>query len=50
MIAIITCALILGLVVLLIRWFAAIPLIGAVSAGIDAWADGVHGSEPGPLR
>ena len=50
MIAIATCALILVLVVLIVRWFAAIPLIRAITAGIDAWGDSVHGSEPGALR
>ena len=46
MIAIATCTLLLVLLVLIFRWIAAIPLVRAITNGIDAWADSVHGSEP----
>jgi len=50
MITIATCALLLTLVALLVRWFAAIPLVQTLSAAIDSWADSVQGSEGGASR
>ena len=45
MIAIATCALLLILAVLAVRWVAAVPLIRTVSIAIDSWADSVHGTD-----
>lgn len=39
MIAIIASALVLVLAVAIVRWIAAVPLIRALSASIDNWAD-----------
>lgn len=50
MIIIATCALLLALLVLIVRWFAAIPLVRTLSIAIDSWADSVHAGEAGPIR
>ena len=50
MIAMLTVALLVALIVLLVRWIAAIPLVRTLSIAIDSWADSVQGSEPGPIR
>jgi hypothetical protein len=50
MIIIATCILILALLVLIVRWIAAVPLVRAITASIDGWADGVHGLEREALR
>ena len=46
MIMIATCTLLLALLVLIVRWFAAIPLVRTLTIAIDSWAD----SEAGPIR
>ena len=43
MIAIVTCAFLIALIVWIIRCLAAVPLFGALSASIDGWADNIHG-------
>jgi hypothetical protein len=50
MTAFLTLGLLLVLAVLLVRWFAAIPLVRTLTVAIDSWADSVQGSEAGPLR
>lgn len=50
MITIATIALLVTLLVLLARWFAAIPLVRTLSVAIDSWADSVQGTESGPIR
>ena len=47
MIALLTCALVLSLIVMIIRWITAAPLLKTLSASIDCWADSVHGEEAG---
>jgi len=49
MIALTTCTLILVLAMMIVRWFASVPLIRTVSASIDCWADSVQGREADPL-
>ena len=34
----------------IVRWIMAIPLIQAITNGIDHWADSVHGTEPEQLH
>ena len=43
--AILTSAMVLALMVTIIRWIAAAPLLRTLSASIDCWADAVHGEE-----
>ena len=50
MIALLTCLMMLTLLVLIVRWFASIPLVRTLSIAIDNWADSVHGSESERLR
>ena len=50
MITIATCTLLGTLLVLIVRWFAAIPLVRTLTIAIDSWADSVHSSEAGPIR
>ncbi|MEO7654983.1 MAG: hypothetical protein ABIS23_04780 [Sphingomicrobium sp.] len=45
MISVITGSLVVILAVTIIRWIAAIPLLRALSASIDDWADELHGEE-----
>ena len=45
MIAVITGSLAVILVVTIVRWIAAIPLLRAFSASIDQWADELHGQD-----
>ena len=49
MIAFTACILTLILMVTIVRWIAAVPLLRTLSASIDCWADSVQGQEPGPL-
>ena len=49
MIAFATCTFGLALLVLIVRWFAAIPLIQSITTSIDEWADSVHGKDAEPL-
>lgn len=46
MIALISGGLAVILIVTIVRWVAAIPLLRAFSASIDEWADDLHGQEP----
>ena len=46
MIAVITGSLAVILIVTIVRWIAAIPLLQAFSASIDEWADELHGQDP----
>ena len=50
MIALTTCALIIALLVLIVRWIAAVPLVRTLSIAIDSWADSVQGADSGPIR
>jgi hypothetical protein len=50
MIALTTCLLLVTLVALIVRWFAAVPLVRTLSIAIDSWADSVHGADSDPLR
>ena len=43
MIAIVTCALLVALLLLVARWMAAAPLLRPLSASIDGRADAVQG-------
>jgi hypothetical protein len=45
MIAVITGSLAVVLIVTIVRWIAAIPLLQAISASIDEWADDLHGQD-----
>lgn len=45
MTAFITLSLILILAVSIVRWIAAVPLMRALTASIDSWADSVHGQD-----
>lgn len=45
MISVITGSLVVILVVTIVRWMAAIPLLQALSASIDDWADELHGQD-----
>lgn len=46
MIGAITASLAVILIVVIVRWIAAIPLLNAFSASIDEWADELHGQDP----
>lgn len=46
MIALISGSLAVILIVTIVRWIAAIPLLRAISASIDDWADDLHGQHP----
>jgi len=50
MITIATIALLVTMLVLLVRWIAAIPLVRTLSIAIDCWADSVQGAEREPIR
>ena len=50
MIAIIASMLVLALLLAIVRWIAAVPLLRTLSASIDCWADSVQGQEAEPLR
>lgn len=43
MIAIVTCALVIALIVWIVRCVAAVPLIRTLSASMDGWANNIHG-------
>jgi hypothetical protein len=45
MTAIVASTIILLMVLAMIRWVAAVPLVRTLSASIDQWADAVHGGE-----
>ena len=46
MIALITGSLAVILIVTIVRWIAAIPLLRAISASVDEWADDLHWQDP----
>ena len=46
MIALITGSLAVILIVTIVRWIAAIPLLRAFSASVDEWADDLHWQDP----
>ena len=49
MTAIVASTIILLLIIAIVRWVAAVPLLRTLSASIDTWADAVHGREAEPL-
>ncbi len=49
MAAIIASTIILLMMVGLVRWVAAVPLVRTLSASVDTWADAVQGQEAEPL-
>jgi hypothetical protein len=49
MTAIVATITILLMAIAIIRWVASVPLVRALTASIDNWADAVHGREAEPL-
>ena len=45
MIAVISGSLAVILIVTVVRWMAAVPLLRTLSASIDNWADELHGQD-----
>jgi hypothetical protein len=50
MTAFITASLVILLLVTIVRWVAAVPLMRTLTASIDSWADSVQGQDAERLR
>lgn len=50
MTAFITASLVILLLVTIVRWIAAVPLMRTLTASIDNWADSVQGQDAESLR